>query len=154
VNDVEAGSRSENDAREAARIALRGGHVALGATALYVVTSLLDWEPFSAPGGKVVFLAGITVIGLLGWEIARMAELGFALHPEMADTVSVSMALSLVLFSIGALTSRLDRPWPEWMAVVLSTVIVLGTLLRAAAFQLQRMAATFRSQSHARRQPG
>ena len=112
--------------------ASREGQVALGATALYVATSFLDWEPFSAPGGRVVFLAGLLATMFLGWEAARAFEVRFAVGSEIPDVISVSLALSLVLFSLGALLSRTDRPWPEWLAVLLSAVIAAASVLRGS----------------------
>lgn len=114
--------------------------VVLGGGVLYLIFSFFDWQQVSfgpATAGVsewhgVGFLAGLLVIALLLWELARLFQVNIQLGSVTPGLVSVGLALLLLLFTvITFLTHNELRHWPAWVGLVLSIVIAVAALARA-----------------------
>src|SRR6266540_682940 len=118
----------------------REAQIVLGGALLALIFSFFDWQQVSAFGvsagksewGGVGVIAGLLIIALLLWEVARLFELRIQLGPLTPGLVSVGLALLLLLFTlITFLTHNEFRHWPAWVGFILSIVIAAAAVVRA-----------------------
>ncbi len=114
--------------------------VLLGSGVLYLIFSFFDWQqvsfgPLTAGVTEwhgVGVVAGLLVIALLLWEVARLFQIKIQLGSVTPGLVSVGLALLLLLFTvITFLTHNEARHWPSWLGLLLSIVIAVAALARA-----------------------
>ena len=120
----------------------RAVQVVLGGGALYLIFSFFDWQqvsfgPVTAGVSEwegIGVVAGLLVVALLFWEVARLFQIGMPLGPFSPGLVSVGLALLLLLFTVITFVSHNEaRHWPSWLGLVLSIVIAGAALARAKA---------------------
>jgi len=120
----------------------RAAQVVLAAAVLYLIFSFFDWQQVSFAGitagvtewHGIGVLAGLFVIALIGWEVARLFQPGIELGPLTPGLVSVGLALLLLVFTvITFLTHSTARHWPAWLGLLLSAVIAGAAISRAKA---------------------
>ncbi|HJQ73927.1 MAG TPA: hypothetical protein VJ814_03500 [Gaiellaceae bacterium] len=124
----------------------REAQVVLGAGALYLIFSFLDWQQVSGFGitvGRsewhgVGVIAGLLVIALLLWEAARLFAVKVPLGGLSEGLVSVGLALLLALFTVITFaTHDFARHWPAWIGLILSLLIAVAAVARARAEGVQ-----------------
>jgi hypothetical protein len=120
----------------------RAAQVVLAAAVLYLIFSFFDWQQVSFSGitagvtewHGIGVLAGLLVIALIGWEVARLFQPDIELGPLTPGLVSVGLALLLLIFTvITFLTHGTARHWPAWLGLLLSIVIAGAAISRAKA---------------------
>lgn len=118
----------------------REAQVVLGGGVLYLIFSFLDWQQVSGFGYTVGLsewhgigvVAGLVVIALLLWEVARVFGIKMPLGGLSEGIVSVGIALLLVLFTVITFaTHGTARHWPAWIGLILSLLIGVAALGRA-----------------------
>lgn len=114
--------------------------VVLAGSVLYLIASFLDWQQVSFSGFSagvtewhgVGVIAGLLVIALLVWELARRFSVEIPLGPLTPGLLSVGLALMLLIFTvITFLSHSTARHWPAWLGLLLSIAIGTAAVRRA-----------------------
>ena len=115
--------------------------IILGGTVLYVILSFFDWQQYCASyGGNsacagqsewhgIGVVAALFAVALLIWEINRVLK--FAELPVDQALVSVGAAVTLLVLTVITFLSHNEfRHWPQWVALMISIVIVVVAVRR------------------------
>jgi len=118
-----------------------GSKVILGAGVLLLVDSLFHWQevsigPISA-GASMWHgwgvLIGLTLLVILAWEGAQLAEIKIAVGPLSPSMVTIVLSALLVLFTlIKVLSNDYVASW-AWIGLVLSIGVGVGAWLNMQA---------------------
>jgi len=110
----------------------RNAQIVLGGAVLYLIFSFFDWQQVSAGPFTYGFtewhgfgvVAGIAVLLLIAWELARALSMNISVGEFSPGLVSLALAaLLLVVTVIVFLTHGTARHWPAWIGLILSIVI-------------------------------
>jgi len=118
-----------------------GSKVVAGAGILLLIDSFLHWQevnfgPISA--GVTMWhgwgvLIGLTLLAILAWEAAQLADMKIAVGPLSPSMVTVLLSALLVLFTlIKVLSNDYVASW-AWIGLVLSIVVAVGAWLNMQA---------------------
>jgi len=120
--------------------------IVIGAALLLVIDSFFDWQQVSLLGitaGQsewhgIGILAGLLVIAVLVWEVARLFDV---VMPDDDDKrpglASLGIALLAALFTIITFLTHdkvfglSTRHWPAWVGLILAIVLAIAAVLRA-----------------------
>ena len=118
-----------------------GSKVVAGAGILLLIDSFLHWQevnfgPVSA-GASMWHgwgvLIGITLLAILAWEAAQLADTKIAVGPLSPSMVTMLLSALLVLFTlIKVLSNDYVASW-AWVGLVLSIVIGVGAWMNMQA---------------------
>ena len=114
-----------------------GSKVVAGAGILLLIDSFLHWQevnfgPISA--GVTMWhgwgvLIGLTLLAILAWEAAQLADMKIAVGPLSPSMVTLLLSALLVLFTlIKVLSNDYVASW-AWIGLVLSIVVAVGAWL-------------------------
>jgi hypothetical protein len=118
-----------------------GSKVVAGAGILLLIDSFLHWQevnfgPISA--GVTMWhgwgvLIGLTLLAILAWEAAQLADLELSAGPLSPSMVTMLLSALLVLFTlIKVLSNDYVASW-AWVGLVLSIVVAVGAWLNMQA---------------------
>jgi hypothetical protein len=118
------------------KLSLNAQLVMLGSI-LYVIVSFLNWQ--SVGDGLVTAnewngvgtVAGLLVLILLAWELARGFDLKIAIGSISPALVSVVLAEALLLFTVIKFLNVDFRAYGAWLGLVLAIGIGVFAFLRA-----------------------
>jgi hypothetical protein len=116
------------------KLSLNSQLVLLGSI-LYVIVSFLNWQSVSGitatEWNGVGTIAGLIVLILLAWELARGFDLKVAIGSLSPGLVSVVLAEALLLFSLIKFLNISYRAYGAWLGLVLAIGIGVVAFLRA-----------------------
>lgn len=134
-----------------------GSKIVAGAGILLLLDSFLHWQevnfgPISA--GVTMWhgwgvLIGLTLLAILAWEAAQLADAKIAVGPLSPSMVTLLLSALLVLFTlIKVLSNDYVASW-AWVGLVLSIVVAVGAWLnvQAAGESLSDLKSSFSSSS-------
>jgi hypothetical protein len=118
------------------KLSLNAQLVLLGSI-LYVIASFLDWQSYHGlvtstewNGGTGV-IAGLLVLFLIAWELARGFDLKIAVGSLSPSLISVTLAEALLLFTVIKFLSTSFRAYASWLGLIFAIAIGVFALLRA-----------------------
>ena len=116
------------------KLSLNSQLVLLGSI-LYVIVSFLNWQSVSGitatEWNGVGTIAGLIVLILLAWELARGFDLKVAIGSLSPGLVSVVLAEALLLFTLIKFLNISYRAYGAWLGLVLAIGIGVVAFLRA-----------------------
>ena len=120
------------------KLSLNAQLVLLGSI-LYVIVSFLNWQSVDTALGTytrtewsgVGTVAGLIVLILLAWELARGFDLKIAIGSLSPSLVSVVLAGALLVFTIIKFLSIDFRAYGAWLGLLISIGIGVVAFLRA-----------------------
>lgn len=118
------------------KLSLNAQLVLLGSI-LYVIASFLDWQSYHGLvtatewNGGVGVIAGLLVLFLIAWEVARGFDLKIAVGSLSPSLISVVLAEALLLFTVIKFLDISFRGYAAWLGLIFAIVIGVFALLRA-----------------------
>jgi hypothetical protein len=120
------------------KLSLNAQLVLLGSM-VYVIFSFLHWQAVSSSGftftrnewNGVGIIAGLLVLLLLAWELARGFELKIAVGSMSPAFISVVLAEALLIFTVIKFISVDFRAYGAWVGLVLAIGIGVVAFVRA-----------------------
>jgi len=117
------------------KLSLNSQLVLLGSI-LYVIVSFLNWQSYhglvtETEWNGIGTVAGLIVLILLAWELARGFDLKIAIGSLSPALVSVVLAEALLLFTVIKFLNISYRAYGAWLGLVLAIGIGVVAFLRA-----------------------
>lgn len=119
-----------------------GAKLIIGGTVAFLIVSIFNWQEVDISGiasvGRSMWhgwgvLAGLLAIGLLVWEVIRLANINVAMPVTPAMT-SAALAVLLAIFTvIKFLADNEFRTFWAWLGLILAIAIVVGAWLNMQA---------------------
>ena len=117
------------------KLSLNSQLVLLGSI-LYVIVSFLNWQSYhglvtETEWNGIGAVAGLIVLILLAWELARGFDLKIAIGSLSPALISVVLAEALLLFTVIKFLNISYRAYGAWLGLVLAIGIGVVAFLRA-----------------------
>src|SRR6478735_11849289 len=118
-----------------------GAKLIIGGTVAFLIVSIFNWQEVDTgiiSVGQSMWhgwgvLAGLLAIGLLVWEVIRLANINVAMPVTPAMT-SAALAVLLAIFTvIKFLADNEFRTFWAWLGLILAIAIVVGAWLNMQA---------------------
>jgi hypothetical protein len=128
------------------KLSLNAKLVLLGSI-LYVIASFLNWQSYHGLvtatewNGGVGVIAGLLVLFLIAWEVARGFDLKIAVGSLSPSLISVVVAEALLLFTVIKFLNTSFRGYAAWLGLIFAIVIGVSAFLRAKEEGVQMPAA-------------
>ena len=118
-----------------------GAKLIIGGTVAFLIVSIFNWQEVDTgiiSVGRSMWhgwgvLAGLLAIGLLVWEVIRLANINVAMPVTPAMT-SAALAILLAIFTVlKFLVDNEFRTFWAWLGLILAIAIVVGAWLNMQA---------------------
>ena len=118
-----------------------GAKLIIGGTVAFLIVSIFNWQEVDTgiiSVGQSMWhgwgvLAGLLAIGLLVWEVIRLANINVAMPVTPAMT-SAALAILLAIFTVlKFLVDNEFRTFWAWLGLILAIAIVVGAWLNMQA---------------------
>ena len=118
-----------------------GAKLIIGGTVAFLIVSIFNWQEVDTgiiSVGRSMWhgwgvLAGLLAIGLLVWEVIRLANMNVAMPVTPAMT-SAALAILLAIFTVlKFLVDNEFRTFWAWLGLILAIAIVVGAWLNMQA---------------------
>ncbi len=118
-----------------------GSKIVAGSGILLLIDSFLHWQEVNfgpISDGVTMWhgwgvLIGLTLLAILAWEAAQLADMEIAIGPLSPSMVTMLLSALLVLFTlIKVLSNDYVASW-AWIGLVLSIVVAVGAWLNMQA---------------------
>ena len=118
------------------KLSLNAQLVLLGSI-LYVIVSFLNWQSYHGLvtatewNGGVGVIAGLLVLFLIAWEVARGFDLKIAVGSLSPSLISVVLAEALLVFTLIKFLNVDFRAYGAWLGLLLAIGIGVVAFIRA-----------------------